>query len=113
DGTWAARAGCTLSHRAALENARKAGWETVLIFEDDVAFAPTFSPLLPAVGRVLAQHDWQVCYLGFTDPLSPVARLAALDDRHSIYRIYGCATGHAYIVRAAARDWILDQFPTE
>lgn len=113
DHTWAARAGVTQSHRHALLKAREAGWRTVLILEDDVSFAPEFSALADSLAIALREQDWQVCYLGFTDPWSPSRRLAALDDRHALYRIHGCNTAHAYLVRENAREWLLGQLPDE
>lgn len=39
-GYWAGVAGCTLSHRKAIQMAREAGWRRVLILEDDVEYTP-------------------------------------------------------------------------
>ena len=113
DPTWAARAGVTQSHRQALVKAREAGWRTVLILEDDVALAPDFAGLANALGPALREQDWQVCYLGFTDPWPPARKLVDLDTHHALYRVHGCNTAHAYLVRENARDWILGQLPEE
>jgi glycosyl transferase family 25 len=113
DATWAGRAGCLLSHRQALLKAREANWQTVLILEDDVTFAPDFSTLTDLLAAGLKEHDWQVCYLGFTDPWAPSRKLAALGEPHALYQVHGCNTAHAYLVRETARDWILHQLPDE
>jgi glycosyl transferase, family 25 len=113
DRTWAARAGCVQSHRRALLKARDAGWRTVLVLEDDVTFAPEFPALANALASALQGNDWQVCYLGFTDPWSPSRRLADLGGRHELFRVHGCNTAHAYLVRESARDWILGELPDE
>jgi hypothetical protein len=113
DRTWAARAGVTQSHRQALLKAREAGWRTVLILEDDVNFAPDFSALTTAMATALREQDWQLCYLGFTDPWSPCRKLTDLDAGHALYRVHGCNTAHAYLVREKARDWLLGQLPDE
>jgi glycosyl transferase, family 25 len=113
DLTWAARGGCTLSHRLALETARRHGWATVLILEDDVAFADSFAALDAALRSVLTlpRIDWQICYLGYTDPVSPYRTLAPLGDHHQLAQIYGCNCAHAYLIRAEARDWLLAHMP--
>ncbi|MEK7780416.1 MAG: glycosyl transferase [Verrucomicrobiota bacterium] len=113
DRTWAARAGVTQSHRQALLNAREADWRTVLILEDDVNFATDFSALTTALAAALREQDWQLCYLGFTDPWSPCRKLTDLDAGHGLFRVHGCNTAHAYLVRETARDWLLGQLPDE
>jgi GR25 family glycosyltransferase involved in LPS biosynthesis len=113
DRTWAARAGVTQSHRQALLKARDADWKTTLILEDDVAFAPEFSALTGALAAALKDYDWQVCYLGFTDPWWPRRKETDLSAGHALYRIQGCNTAHAYLIREAARNWILNNLPDE
>jgi hypothetical protein len=113
DAIWAGRAGCTASHRNALLQAQAANWATTLVLEDDAVFAPDFANILPALAEVLAQRDWQICYLGFTEPWSPIRKLADVDATHGLFEVQGCTTTHAYLVRAAARDWIVAQLPEE
>jgi glycosyl transferase family 25 len=113
DAVWAARAGCTISHRNALAHARALGWQTVLIFEDDAMFTPEWADVIAPLGAALQDCDWEVCYLGFTDAWWPRRKLASLGSRHALYQIHGCTTGHAYVVRARARDWMLAQMPEE
>ena len=113
DLTWAARAGCVLSHRRALTTARDRGWQTVLILEDDVSIEPAFGQLAGALAATLAKSPeaWQICYLGFTEPLAPCRVIAALDDSHQLCEISGCTTTHAYLIQARARGWILACLP--
>ncbi len=113
DGTWAGRAGCLLSHRSALLKARENGWRVTLVFEDDISFEPDFSSVAAALATALRECDWEVCYLGCTEPWSPGRRLARLNDSFSLHQIQGATTTHAYLVREAARDWILSQLPDE
>lgn len=113
DRTWAGRAGCLQSHRRALLKARELGWRTVLLLEDDAEFAPGFSSLAGALAAALSEHDWQVCYLGFTEPWAPGRELAKLNAPFSLRQIHGGTTTHAYLVREAARDWILARLPDE
>ncbi|MGC3960868.1 MAG: glycosyltransferase family 25 protein [Verrucomicrobiota bacterium] len=113
DRTWAGRAGCLLSHRRALLKARDLGWRTTLLLEDDAVFAPDFARLADALATALRDNDWDVCYLGFTEPWSPGRQLTKLGERHALHQIHGATTTHAYLVREPARDWILAQLPDE
>jgi glycosyl transferase family 25 len=113
DNTWAGRGGCLQSHRRALLKAREAGWRTVLVLEDDATFGPALPTLLEPLAAALRQTDWQVCYLGFTEPWGPHRLLARLGDRHGLYQLHGCNTAHAYLVRKSAREWILRHLPDE
>jgi GR25 family glycosyltransferase involved in LPS biosynthesis len=115
DLTWAARAGCTLSHRRALALAQSNGWQTVLILEDDVAMDASCCGLFPAIAESLTRHDnaWHICYLGFTDPVAPCRVLQQIDGSHQLFEIAGCSTTHAYLIKPQARAWILAQLPDE
>lgn len=113
DKTWAGRAGCLLSHRRALLRARENGWRTTLLLEDDAAFAPDFNRIADALTGALREFDWEICYLGFTEPWSPGRQLTKLDDQHALNQIHGATTTHAYLVREPARDWILARLPDE
>lgn len=111
DRTWAGRAGCTLSHRTAIEHARAHGWRTLLILEDDIELAPDFDAVLDALPAALEAAGWDVCYLGFTDPKPPYRRLAVLPAGHALYRIAGASTTHAYLLRDTTFDWLLARLP--
>lgn len=113
DKTWAGRAGCLLSHRRALLKARENGWRTTLLLEDDAAFAPEFIHIADALAAALREYNWEICYLGFTEPWSPGRQLAKLNDRFALHQIHGATTTHAYLIREPARDWILAQLPDE
>lgn len=113
DRTWAGRAGCLLSHRRALLQAREHGWRTVLLLEDDAEFSPTFNNVAATLATALPENDWQVCYLGFTEPWGPGRKLADLSSRFALHQVHGCTTTHAYLVRETARDWILSHLPDE
>jgi hypothetical protein len=81
------QAGCTASHMAVLRKAEARGLRHVLVFEDDVTFAPTFAETYPAaLSRCPASYDlfylgascmadWG-CYLSpFTDLVSRAGRV--------------------------------------
>ncbi len=56
--------GCTLSHRAIVEDADARGLENVLVFEDDALFVPDTLSHLRASTRELRSLAWRVFYLG-------------------------------------------------
>jgi GR25 family glycosyltransferase involved in LPS biosynthesis len=113
--TWGARGGCVLAHRRALETARQAGWERILILEDDATFDRDFSRHLDSLGTALfgSRPGWDVCYLGFTEPQGPYDTVARLSENRQLARIYGCKCTHAYLVNANVRDWLLGELPDE
>lgn len=112
DRTWAARAGCTLSHRAALDHAREAGWSHALVLEDDIHLPqPPDSEALSELRVALATHNPDICYLGFTDPVPPFRELAALGTTHALHQVFGCNTAHAYLVSRHAIGRLLDLLP--
>ena len=114
DRRWAARAGCALSHRKALELAARSGWEHTLVLEDDADLSGASAGDLHEVLAWLFEHRdrWDVCYLGFSKASPPSARVATVGD-FSILRTKGCATTHAYLVNRRVRDWLLQQLPDE
>ena len=115
DKGWAGRAGCTLSHRKALELAKNMGWDRVLILEDDVEINASFGDRIQECLDHLdaPAADWQVCYLGSSKRTGPCRHLARLADGRGIYRIFGCSGTFAYLVRREAYDAILAQLPNE
>ena len=115
DKCWAGRAGCILSHRKALLHARDAGWERVLILEDDVRFAADFSAGIDTLRTCLRAPglEWGVCYLGFIRSLGPCLRVADLWGNRALFRVFGCYTTHAYLVKRETYQWILDRLPDE
>lgn len=112
DRTWAGRGGCTLSHRAAIDHARQQGWRTVLILEDDIELAPALAEVLAGLPEILQGAAWNVCYLGFTDPVSPYRQVAELPAGHRLCAVSGCSTTHAYLLRGNAYDLLLKKLPT-
>lgn len=113
DATWAARGGCVLAHRRALELARDKGWNEVLILEDDVSFDARFNEVLPALEAALRTSASELCYLGYTDPEGPFSQVGTLGPDHQLARIFGANCTHAYRIRATARDRVLALLPDE
>jgi GR25 family glycosyltransferase involved in LPS biosynthesis len=111
DKTWAGRAGCALSHREAIAFAKRQGWRSVLILEDDIQLAEDFTQVCDSLAESLVRNPWDICYLGFTDPVGPFREIADLYPEHKLYSIYGCNTTHAYLVRDTAYVSLLKQMP--
>lgn len=112
DRTWAGRAGCTLSHRMAISHAREQRWRTVLILEDDIELEPTLAEVLAGLPEALNHTDWDVCYIGFTDPVPPYRRIHELPAGHALCAVSGCSTTHAYLLRESSYDLLLQKLPT-
>jgi len=114
DNRWAARAGCTLSHRKIMEKAVWEGWKTVLILEDDADFSEVTSPeFLEILRDLLSNRDtWDICYLGYSKATGP-ARQTGVSGERGLFRISGAATTHAYLINEKARDWLVQNLPPE
>lgn len=112
DKTWAGRAGCALSHREAIAYAARQGWRSVLILEDDVQVGGDFGRICARLTEHLEKSAWDFCYLGFADPVGPFREVAVLDPGHKLFRVYGCNTTHAYLVRDSVFYELLKRMPS-
>jgi len=112
DLTWAARGGCTLSHRSACLIAKENNWDNILILEDDVELLPNFQEIIKQLPQLLWDSGFagDVCFLGYTEPQEPfkiLARTASCE----LVQFSGCNATHAYLLNSSARDWIITQLP--
>lgn len=114
DATWAARAGCTLSHQRAMQRTLEQNWQTVLILEDDLRLCAAFPTVLPALDAALFGNglNWDLCYLGFTSPLGPFRPLASLPAEHALHQLHGAHTTHAYLIRRGLCERLATRLPT-
>lgn len=101
------RAGCLLSHRRVMEEALDDGLESVLVFEDDLAFHPEFQELIQPTMSTLGKTKWDVFYLGFT----PKAPLLPAGD--GLVRTFGGVTTHAIAYHRRAIPKLLQLLPDE
>lgn len=65
--------GCFMSHLGVLQDAIGAGFERILILEDDLNFAPDFMARAPAVMARVAARDCAVFYGGYQIDRLPIA----------------------------------------
>jgi hypothetical protein len=56
--------GCAMSFRQMVAEAKRRGWEHVLILEDDAVFIDTTADVMRAAARELPDRTWDVCFLG-------------------------------------------------
>lgn len=114
DKCWAGRAGCTLSHRKAIEYARDMGWNSVLILEDDIQLGESFEAGVKSflAGSAACPQSWSVCFLGLSQQVGPSLKLQPLADARAIYQIFGCTGTFAYLLKRDSFDWLLANLPT-
>ena len=112
DLTWAARGGCTLSHRSACLIAKENNWDNILILEDDVELLPNFQEIIKQLPQLLwdSGFAWDVCFLGYTEPQKPF-KILAKTANCELVQFSGCNATHAYLLNSSARDWIITQLP--
>jgi GR25 family glycosyltransferase involved in LPS biosynthesis len=84
---------CALGHRKAWQKAHRLGAKGVIVFEDDVVFAPDFAARWAHLELPL---DWQIFYLGclFGDPGPELAQDGLLKVTGPTW------DAHAYVVKA-------------
>jgi len=89
--------GCLLSHLQVVHDARERGLPSLLIFEDDVVFDPSFSEKFSVFVRGLPA-DWDMVFLGALhreDPVPVAENVVRLRQAYSTY---------AYALRASIFD---------
>jgi GR25 family glycosyltransferase involved in LPS biosynthesis len=57
--------GCTLSHLGIVKHAKEAGYEKILVFEDDAVPYKEGLENMEGVIRDLQSEDWEIYYLGY------------------------------------------------
>jgi GR25 family glycosyltransferase involved in LPS biosynthesis len=113
--SWAGKAGCILSHRAVIQEAHRAGAETVLIVEDDALLTREAAQLWEkAVSGWVGQlpEDWAAVYLCSCRPQQPV-QVAARTEEIRLLEVSGASTTVAYLLNGRMFAALLDELPEQ
>ena len=102
--------GVALSHRAAVDRAERAGWEHVLVFEDDVLFHPAVVEMLPLVVAELADRPWALFFLGAMRWGIPSP---AVEGCRFLHRPVAATTTHAVAYHRSAFPDLLESWPAD
>ena len=115
DQKWAGRAGCTLSHRKALELAVARKWKTMLVLEDDFLCLSQEDCLWESLAQKVFYNNkkWKIMYLGFTTPSGPIRAISKINQDRNLFQIQGAKTTHAYLVKLDFAEWLLNKLPVE
>lgn len=97
--------GCTLSHYFIIERAKILGFESVMIFEDDVELHEDFDFILNAAMDYLPQN-WDMLYFGGSHREKPLG----LSHTGRLMRVQKTLTTHGYIIRSSLYDKVIDNF---
>lgn len=92
--------GCRRSHRDILIDARENGYESILIFEDDVVFNKNFKEKLNEFMEKVPK-DWHMLYFGGNHQMKPQPLMPP------VYKIRAYTT-HAYAVKRTLYDHIIN-----
>lgn len=91
---------CTMSHLAIIEDARRRGYEAIMVFEDDAVLCKDFNERLELF-LTHAPADWDMLYLGIS------AMTNEIPVTQNIYRLLDGWTTHAYILRNKMFDEVI------
>lgn len=85
--------GCTMSHYLIIDRARELGYETIMIFEDDVVLHDQFVEQLAFI-LVDLPSDWHMLMLGGSHRLPPTPLPGV-----KYMRVNKTLTSHGYVIR--------------
>ncbi|MDX6330389.1 MAG: hypothetical protein QOI83_2772 [Streptomycetaceae bacterium] len=100
--------GCAMSFRRMVAEAKRRGYEHVLILEDDAVFIDDTAAVMQAAGSELANLTWDVCYLG---ACVWARRFPFLDGSEVLQECGPVTCTHAVAVHRDAYDRILADIP--
>lgn len=109
---WGGTAGCAMSHRKAIQQAKDAGWKNVLILEDDVIILShpgALSIFEYALKNLTGKY---MLYLGYSRP-TPYGKKVYTEGSHALWRTEGVLSTYGYLVPESLYDDILQKMPTE
>jgi GR25 family glycosyltransferase involved in LPS biosynthesis len=113
--SWAGKAGCILSHRAVIQDARRAGAETALIVEDDALLTREAAQLWKkTISGWIGQlpEDWAAVYLSSCTPQQPV-QVAARTDEIRLLEVAGASNTVAYLLNGRVFAALLAELPEQ
>lgn len=113
--SWAGKAGCTLSHRAAIAQAHKNGWKTVLIVEDDATLSAEAAVGLKNILQESVPNlpaDWVAIYGYTANPFGPF-REVALQGEYRLIEMSGALGTVAYILNVERAAGLFRTLPEE
>jgi glycosyl transferase family 25 len=111
---WAGKAGCVLSHRKAIAEAKKRGWKNVLIIEDDCVIEPESRNQWKALFEIVETlpSGWVAVYLYGHHPVLPI-RLIQSKAVTACYELCGASSTTAYLLNGQHFDALLARLPME
>lgn len=109
-GYWGGVAGCTMSHRTAIETAKERGWRNVLVLEDDVRFSQDPAAMKALRVALETLSGAYMLYLGYSRP-TPYGSLVQQAEAHELWQVEGILSTYAYIASAPMYDKLLERMP--
>ena len=100
--------GRSVSHLDAVRLARRKGWRSVLILEDDIKITGDFAEHAPNALRDLADRDWGAFQFGAI----PKPGGSEFVTPH-LFRYWDAASGHAVALHRRAYDFVIDRYICE
>lgn len=111
-GYWGGVSGCTMSHRRAIETAKKNGWRNVVILEDDVRFLQDPAALSTLRAALETLSGAYMLYLGYSRP-NPYGTPVLQTAEHELWKVEGILSTFAYLISAPMYDRLLELLPDE
>lgn len=103
--------GCKFSHRNIIKDAVEKGYQSILIFEDDIDFTDNFLTGLNYFIKNTKYLDWDMLYLGGRNKIS-IDKLCSPTEFSNIYKCKQIKCTHAYIIKRTLFSKILKDLET-
>ncbi len=108
---WAGVAGCSLSHRYAVQLVAEKGWRKALILEDDVMYEATAEQETLLQSAVAGLQGAAMLYPGYNIPV-PHGRRVSSNAGAGLWQVEGVLAAHSYIITAEAAALLLPRMAT-
>ena len=107
--------GCTLSHRAVIQEAKERGYKNILVFEEDAMFRRDFKNLLKKNTQELVNASWDILYLGACvwnpKPPNPPRTFDPVEGCEHLKILTGSTCTQALAYNNTCYDYILESWP--